>query len=111
MLAVLRQSGSGLYAVRAGGDSPSAVRFDSPARIHHGDWRAYAAALFFSFLSAFHFGWRDINVGTWAQRLAPNQVNIDATGWVRSVSGVQSLLSFYLIVMWALMFFGNPFGG
>jgi hypothetical protein len=32
-------------------------------------------------------------------------------GWVRSVSGAQSLLSFYLIVMWALMFFGNPFGG
>jgi hypothetical protein len=32
-----------------------------------------------------------------------------ATGWVRVVSGLQSLLSVYLLAMWALTYFGRPF--
>ena len=32
-----------------------------------------------------------------------------AKGWVRVVSGVQSLISVYLIAMWVLTYFGRPF--
>ena len=32
-----------------------------------------------------------------------------ATGWVRVVSGVQSLISIYLLALWALTQFGRPF--
>jgi hypothetical protein len=32
-----------------------------------------------------------------------------ATGWVRSVAGVQSLISVYLLALWALSYFGRPF--
>lgn len=32
-----------------------------------------------------------------------------ATGWARTVSGIQSLLSVYLLAIWALTYFGRPF--
>jgi hypothetical protein len=32
-----------------------------------------------------------------------------ATGWVRTVAGIQSLLSVYLLALWVLTYFGRPF--
>jgi hypothetical protein len=32
-----------------------------------------------------------------------------ATGWVRFVAGLQSLLSIYLLALWVLTYFGRPF--
>jgi hypothetical protein len=32
-----------------------------------------------------------------------------ATGWVRTVAGIQSLLSVYLLALWVLTYFGQPF--
>lgn len=65
--------------------------------------------LYFSLLSAFHFGWRDLNVGNWIMRIQPHEYSLRATGWVRTVSGVQSLISIYLLAMWMLTYFGRPF--
>jgi hypothetical protein len=31
------------------------------------------------------------------------------TGWVRTVSGIQSLISVYLLALAALTYFGRPF--
>lgn len=64
-------------------------------------------ALYFSLLSAFHIGWRDLNVGSWITRMQPHEYTLKATGWVRFVSGVQSLISIYLLVMWFLSYFGQ----
>jgi len=66
-------------------------------------------AFYFSLLSAFSIGWRELNVGTWLSRLQPREYTLRATGWVRVVAGVQSLLSVYLVALWALTYFGNPF--
>jgi len=66
-------------------------------------------ALYFSLLSAFHLGWRELNVGTWITRLQPREYTLRTTGWVRVISGVQSLLSVYLLALWALTYFGRPF--
>ncbi|MCH8040156.1 MAG: pentapeptide repeat-containing protein [Nitrospinae bacterium] len=66
-------------------------------------------SVYFSLLSAFRLGWRDLNVGTWISRLQPRIYNLQATGWVRSLSGIQSLISVYLIAMWVLTYFGRPF--
>jgi uncharacterized protein YjbI with pentapeptide repeats len=66
-------------------------------------------SLFFSLVSAFHIGWRDLNVGTWITRLQPREYSLRATGWVRFVSGVQSLLSVYLLALWLLTYFSRPF--
>ncbi len=66
-------------------------------------------AFYFSILSAFHIGWRDLNVGSWISRIQPCEYTMKVTGWVRVVSGVQSLISIYLLALWVLTQFGRPF--
>lgn len=74
------------------------------------DWRhALRYAVYFSVLSAFHIGWRELNVGNWISRLQFGTYTLQATGWVRTLSGLQSLISVYLLAMWALTYFGRPF--
>ncbi len=70
---------------------------------------ALRQAFYFSVISAFHVGWRDLNVGSWIARMQPREYTLRAKGWVRLVSGAQSLISVYLIAMWALTYFGRPF--
>jgi len=70
---------------------------------------ALLIGLYFSILSAFHIGWRDFNVGSWITRMQPREYNLRATGWVRIISGAQSLLSVYLLSLWILTYFGRLF--
>lgn len=65
--------------------------------------------LYFSILSTFQIGWRELNVGNWIARMQPREYTLRATGWVRLVSGVQSLISVYLAALWVLTYFGRPF--
>ncbi|MFC1523660.1 pentapeptide repeat-containing protein [Thermodesulfobacteriota bacterium] len=74
------------------------------------NYKALTYAFYFSFLSVFHFGWGDINVGNWIARIQPQEWSFRATGWVRTVSGIQSIVSIYLVALWALSYFGRPFG-
>jgi hypothetical protein len=75
-----------------------------------GDWRfALKYAAYFSLLSIFHIGWRDLNVGTWIARIQPGEYVLRPAGWVKFISGIQSLLSVYLLAIWALTYFGRPF--
>jgi hypothetical protein len=78
-------------------------------RLNRGSLAAFGYAAYFSLLSAFHIGWRDLNVGTWIARVQPREYALRATGWVRVVCGIQSLLSVYLLAIWALTYFGRPF--
>jgi hypothetical protein len=66
-------------------------------------------SFYFSLLSAFHIGWRDLNVGSWISRLQFDDYVVRATGWIRVISGVQSLISVYLLALWLLTYFGTPF--
>lgn len=70
---------------------------------------AIRAAAYFSILSAFHIGWRDLNVGSWIQRIQPREYLLRASGWVRTVAGIQSLISVYLLALWLVSYFGRPF--
>jgi Pentapeptide repeats (8 copies) len=75
-----------------------------------GEWRfAFRYTAYFSLLSAFSIGFREFNVGTWIARLQAREYALRATGWVCIVSGLQSLLSVYLVAIWALTYFGRPF--
>ncbi len=78
-------------------------------RIHATNFKAIGYAFYFSLLSTFHIGWRDLNVGNWIVRIQPNDYIMKADGWVKSVSGIQSLLSIYLLALWVLTQFGRPF--
>ena len=69
----------------------------------------YWYAFYFSLLSAFNIGWRELNVGSWIARLQSREYTMRPRGWVRVVSGIQSLISVYLVAMWALVYFGRPF--
>jgi uncharacterized protein YjbI with pentapeptide repeats len=85
---------------------------DSPARIERLHRRGLAAigwSAYFSLLSAFQIGYREFSVGSWLSRAQPRNFALEATGWVRMVSGIQSLLSVYLLAMWVLTYFGRPF--
>jgi len=72
--------------------------------------RVVALGLYMSVLSAFHIGWRDLNVGTWIARMQPREYTLRPTGWVRVVSGVQSLISVYLVALWVLTSSRRPSG-
>lgn len=78
------------------------------ARLRRG-LRRVRLAFYFSLLSAFNLGWRELNVGNWISRVQKLEYNLKATGWVRSVAGLQSLLSVYLLALWVLSYFGRPF--
>ena len=71
--------------------------------------KAVLWSLYFSLLSAFHIGWRDLNVGNWIVRMQTQSFLLRSRGWVRSISGIQSLVSVYLLAIWALTYFGRPF--
>ena len=64
---------------------------------------------YFSVLSTFHIGWREFSFGTWLSRIQPREYTLVATGWVRSVAGIQSVISVYLLALWVLTYFGRPF--
>lgn len=78
-------------------------------RVFRRGWRALLPAAYFSLLSAFHIGFREFSVGNWISRLQRNEYTLRPTGWVRTVSGAQSLISVYLLAMWVLTYFGRPF--
>ena len=80
---------------------------ERPIQLH--GMKAWRLALYFSMGSAFNIGWRELNVGNWISRLQRYEFTYKATGPTRTVSGVQSLLSVYLVAMWALTYFGRPF--
>ena len=95
----------------AGGDSkPRLLHVDlkQPGRFR-GLGRALSLGFFFSVISAFGVGYRDLDVGRWIERINPDESTLQATGWLRTVSGVQGLMSFYLLALWLLTYFGRPF--
>lgn len=73
--------------------------------------RAVAVSLYFSALSAFRFDWREWKVKSWISRIQPNEYTLRPTGWVRVMSGVQAILSLYLLALAAVVYFdvGGPF--
>jgi hypothetical protein len=77
--------------------------------LHARGSRLVGWAAYFSLLSAFQIGFREFSVGAWLSRAQPRVFALEASGWVRSISGIQSLLSVYLLAMWVLTYFGRPF--
>ena len=58
-------------------------------RLTAGPLTAFPWALYFSAISAFHVGWRDLNVGTWLMRIQPSETTLRALGWIRVIAGFQ----------------------
>ncbi len=108
--------GSGIYRIwpkdRVEMREGMQPKLDNPAVVeclHGGYVSALGWAAYFSLLSTFQIGFREFSVGTWLSRAQPRNFVLESVGWVRTVSGLQSLLSVYLLAMWVLTYFGRPF--
>ncbi|WP_054697680.1 pentapeptide repeat-containing protein [Desulfosarcina cetonica] len=84
---------------------------NAPELLACGWWGAIGIGIYFSVLSAFQVGWKDLNVGSWIARMQPREYRLHASGWMRFVSGLQSLISVYLLALCVLSYFGRPFEG
>ena len=63
----------------------------------------------FSLMSTFNIKFRDVDFGRWIKQLTIKEYEIKATGWARTVSGTQALLSVYFIGLLLVTYFGRPF--
>jgi len=109
MAALVTSDEDGIWKVWA----PDRLRKDlgkpPTERITAPPMRAAHLGFYFSILSAFHLGWREFNIGSWIAQVRSREYTLRPTGWVRTVSGIQSLISVYLLALWALTYFGRPF--
>jgi uncharacterized protein YjbI with pentapeptide repeats len=107
----LRQQG--IYGIWKIWPSSTYIKIDTvekkPERLKLSGFKAIGTAIQFSILSACSIGWRDFNFGNWIARLQRHEYTFRANGWTRTISGFQSLLSVYLLALWALTFFARPF--
>jgi len=109
-IALLRPGKNGIWRKWVDDRVRSDLGTEKPELLQTRDWRqALGWGLYFSVLSAFNIGWREFKVGNWIQRLQPKEYTLRATGWARTVSGVQALISVYLFAIWVLTYFGRPF--
>jgi uncharacterized protein YjbI with pentapeptide repeats len=104
-----RQVGGGIWMVWLKERVLPSEGTDVPDRVKEKGLRLLWTAFYFSLLSAFNIGFREINVGNWLFRLQSHEYTLRATGWVRTVSGIQSLISVYMVALWVLTYFGRPF--
>jgi len=72
-------------------------------------WHTVSLALYFSVISAFRIGWQDINISHFITRMQSRPYELLGHGWVQTAVGIQSLLSIYLVILWALTYFARPF--
>lgn len=80
-----------------------------PEKIHPIGFNKIGYSIYFSLLMAFRIGWRDFNIGVWISRLQKHKYDLIATGWTRTIAGLQSLFSIYMFALFILCYFGTPF--
>lgn len=73
------------------------------------EFTALGTAFLFSLMSVFNIGFREFNFGRWIRMLQPREFDIRARGWVRTLSGIQSLAGVVLVALALLSYFGQPF--
>jgi len=71
--------------------------------------RRYKIALLFSAHGSLRLGFRELNPSYWLTMFLPPEFELKSRGWPRILSGVQSLISIYLIALSLLSYFGKPF--
>ena len=110
LLAILRPMGeSGIYRLWPGERLPAYVGANHPQRLHATGWAAIGWALYFSILSACRIGWRELNPGSWIVNMQRQEYLLKPTGWMRTVAGLQALISVYMLALSVLTYFGRPF--
>jgi aryl carrier-like protein len=72
--------------------------------------RAYAElALALTLSSVFNLPFKEVEVGRWLRMISARDYEFRTRGGIRTFTGVLSLLCFYLLALWVLVLFGDPF--
>lgn len=71
--------------------------------------RVYLIGFSISLLSALRIGFREVNLSNWVKLILPWEIDIKAYGYPRTISGIQSLFSVYMLALTILSYFGRPF--
>jgi uncharacterized protein YjbI with pentapeptide repeats len=66
-------------------------------------WRTLAIGFSMSLGAAFSLGRRGLTAGNLLSRLRNKEYILSPTGWVRTLAGVQSLISAYLLALWVVL--------
>ncbi len=67
------------------------------------------SVVIFSLISVVNLGFASFDVGHWARLLFFSEYDLKARGWLRMVSGLQSLIGLGLLALSLLSFFGHRF--
>ena len=78
-------------------------------RLGCGIWLALLWALYFSALSTFNIGWQSVNISVWIRRAQFSDFELQGRGWARFFSGLHSVVSVFLFVIWIVAYFTRPF--
>lgn len=62
-----------------------------------------------SLMNLFNLQFREVEVGKWLRMMSSRDYDLKPKGIARTVSGMESILSLYLIALWVLVYFGDPF--
>lgn len=91
----------------------------SGRRGSHGRTRAFTirtswftgivAAAQFSLMNVFNLRVQWLEAGTWLRMIQARPIEFEPIGWVRTLAGIQSLVSMYLLALSLLTYFGRPF--
>jgi uncharacterized protein YjbI with pentapeptide repeats len=73
------------------------------------EFGALKTALLFSLMSVFSIGFDGFDAGQWIRALMGREFDLKARGWMRTLSGLQSLLGLGLLALAILSYFGHPF--
>lgn len=105
----LRDSGrpAGIWKTWPDGHLPKSPCEEPDGRLTARGPKRWGWALYFSLVSAFNVGWEELNISTWIERMQPEAFELKATGWVRVVAGVQSLLGVYMVALAIMSYFGH----
>jgi uncharacterized protein YjbI with pentapeptide repeats len=79
------------------------------ARVQGTPSTKWLIALWFSALSATRFGYGSFTLSSWLAGMQPGQKEYRAVGPVRTLSGIHALASLFLLVLFAITLFGDPF--
>jgi hypothetical protein len=72
------------------------------------EWRLYWTALLFSVMNLVNLGVQGLDPGRWVRLLHRKEFDLQATGTIRAIAGVQSVLSLGLLTLAALTALGHP---
>ena len=85
-LGVIYSENAGIWKVWAKDRIRSAEGQDTPERIRRRGLGSLLYALYFSILSAFNIGWKELTIGSWLVRLQTREYVLQGSGWIRSAT-------------------------